>query len=159
MQNLSLPGNISCAVRPTSSWREMFCTGGTRHRDEGVRTHSSDDYLWLPLAAHRYVTATGDTDVLDERINFIEGRPLKPDEDAYYDLPTRSEEYGTLYEHCVRAIRNGLDFGQHGLPLMGSGDWNDAMNRVGYQGKGESIWLAFFPVPCAHEVLRDRPSV
>ena len=110
----------------------------------GVRTHSSDDYLWLPLAAHRYVTATGDTGVLDERINFIEGRPLKPDEDAYCDLPTRSEEYGTLYEHCVRAIRNGLDFGQHGLPLMGSGDWNDAMNRVGYQGKGESIWLAFF---------------
>jgi cellobiose phosphorylase len=110
----------------------------------GVRTHSSDDYLWLPLAAHRYVTATEDTDVLDERINFIEGRPLKPDEDAYYDLPTRSEESGTLYEHCVRAIRNGLEFGQHGLPLMGSGDWNDAMNRVGYQGKGESIWLAFF---------------
>jgi cyclic beta-1,2-glucan synthetase len=110
----------------------------------GVRTHSSDDYLWLPLAAHRYVTATEDTGVLDERINFIEGRPLKPDEDAYYDLPTRSEESGTLYEHCVRAIRNGLEFGQHGLPLMGSGDWNDAMNRVGYQGKGESIWLAFF---------------
>ena len=110
----------------------------------GVRTHSSDDYLWLPLAAHRYVTATGDTGVLDERINFIEGRPLKPDEDAYYDLPARSEKSGTLYEHCVRAIRNGLEFGQHGLPLMGSGDWNDAMNRVGYQGKGESIWLAFF---------------
>jgi cyclic beta-1,2-glucan synthetase len=110
----------------------------------GVRTHSSDDYLWLPLAAHRYVTATGDTGVLDERINFIEGRPLKPDENAYYDLPIRSEESGTLYEHCVRAIRNGLEFGQHGLPLMGSGDWNDAMNRVGYQGKGESIWLAFF---------------
>ncbi len=110
----------------------------------GVRTHSSDDSLWLPLAAHRYVTATGDASVLDERINFIEGRPLKPDEDAYYDLPTRSKESGTLYEHCVRAIRNGLEFGQHGLPLMGSGDWNDAMNRVGYQGKGESIWLAFF---------------
>lgn len=110
----------------------------------GVRTHISDDYLWLPLATHRYVTATGDAGVLDERINFIEGRPLEPDEDAYYDLPTRSKESGTLYEHCVRAIRNGLEFGQHGLPLMGSGDWNDAMNRVGYQGKGESIWLAFF---------------
>ncbi len=110
----------------------------------GVRTHSSDDFLWLPLAAHRYVTATGDTGVLDEHVNFIEGRPLKPGEDAYYDLPIRSEESGTLYEHCVRAIRNGLQFGPHGLPLMGSGDWNDAMNRVGYQGKGESIWLAFF---------------
>ena len=110
----------------------------------GVRTHTSDDYLWLPLAVHRYVTATGDIGVLDERINFIEGRLLKPDEEAYYDLPTRSEESGTLYEHCVRAIRNGLRFGQHGLPLMGSGDWNDSMNRVGYQGRGESIWLAFF---------------
>ncbi|MEI8003931.1 MAG: cyclic beta 1-2 glucan synthetase, partial [Methanothrix sp.] len=110
----------------------------------GARTHSSDDRLWLPLAVHRYVTATGDTGVLDERIKFIEGRLLKPDEEAYYDLPTRSEESGTLYEHCVRAIRKGLLFGQHGLPLMGAGDWNDGMNRVGYQGRGESIWLAFF---------------
>jgi cyclic beta-1,2-glucan synthetase len=110
----------------------------------GARTHSSDDYLWLPLAAHRYVTVTGDNGVLDERIKFIEGRLVKPDEEAYYDLPTRSEESGTLYEHCVRAIRKGLSFGRHGLPLMGSGDWNDSMNRVGYQGRGESVWLAFF---------------
>ena len=124
----------------------------------GVRTHSSDDRLWLPLAAHRYVTATGDTGVLDERINFIEGRPLKPEEEAYYDLPTRSEESGTLYEHCVRAIQSSLQFGQHGLPLMGSGDWNDSMNRVGYQGMRRKHLAGLLPVRCAHEVLRDCPD-
>jgi cellobiose phosphorylase len=82
--------------------------------------------------------------VLDERVDFISGRPLRPEEDAYYDLPTRSEESGTLYEHCVRAIQSSLRFGLHGLPFMGTGDWNDAMNRVGHQGSGESIWMAFF---------------
>jgi cellobiose phosphorylase len=110
----------------------------------GVRTRISDDYLWLPYAACRYVKAIGDTGVLDERVNFLEGRPVKPDEESYYDLPNRSEESATLYEHCVRAIRHGISFGQHGLPLMGCGDWNDGMNLVGEHGKGESVWLAFF---------------
>ena len=110
----------------------------------GVRTHFSDDYLWLPYAACEYVTATGDTGVLEERISFLEGRLVNPDEESYYDLPQRSEESGTLYEHCVRAIKYGLKFGEHGLPLMGCGDWNDGMNLVGHQGKGESVWLAFF---------------
>lgn len=112
----------------------------------GVRTHFSDDYLWLPLIACRYVTGTGDTGILDESVPFLEGRTVKPEEDAYYDLPARSEESGTLYEHCVRAIVNGLSFGAHGLPFIGCGDWNDGMNRVGEQGQGESVWLGFFLV-------------
>ncbi len=110
----------------------------------GVRTTISDDYLWLPFAVCRYVTVVGDTGVLDEKINFLEGRPLKPEEESYYDLPGRSDESGTLYEHCVRAIKHGLHFGGHGLPLMAGGDWNDGMNLVGELGKGESVWLGFF---------------
>jgi cellobiose phosphorylase len=115
----------------------------------GVRTRISDDYLWLPYAVCRYVAALGDTGVLGEKVQFIEGRVVKPDEDSYYDLPARSDESATLYEHCVRSIRNGLRFGAHGLPLMGSGDWNDGMNLVGDGGAGESVWLAFF----LHDVL------
>jgi len=110
----------------------------------GVRTHFSDDYLWLPFVTCRYVKCVADTGVLDEAIPFLEGRPLKPDEEAYYDLPNRSEEVATLYQHCVRAIERGLTFGEHGLPLMGCGDWNDGMNLVGIKGRGESVWLAFF---------------
>jgi len=110
----------------------------------GVRTHFSDDYLWLPLATCRYVSRTGDTGVLDERIPFLDGRPVKPNEEAYYDLPSRSDETATLYDHCVRSITNGLKFGPHGLPKIGCGDWNDGMNLVGEHGQGESVWLAFF---------------
>jgi cellobiose phosphorylase len=110
----------------------------------GVRTHFSDDYLWLPLVTCRYVKCVADTGVLDETIPFLEARALKPEEEAFYDQPNRSEEAATLYQHCVRAIEHGLSFGEHGLPLMGCGDWNDGMNLVGIKGRGESVWLAFF---------------
>jgi cellobiose phosphorylase len=110
----------------------------------GVRTHCSDDFLWLPLVMCRYVVATGDAAVLEETVDFLDGRAVNADEDSYYDLPGRSQESATLYEHGVRAVLKGLRFGEHGLPLIGSGDWNDGMNAVGEKGKGESVWLAFF---------------
>ena len=110
----------------------------------GVRTHCSDDLLWLPQAACRYVSHTDDLGVMNESIHFIEGRPVGAVDDSYYGLPVQSGTAATLYQHCVRAIEKALRFGSHGLPLMGSGDWNDGMNLVGMGGQGESVWLGFF---------------
>jgi cellobiose phosphorylase len=118
--------------------------------DRGVRTRCSDDFLWLPLVVARYVAVTGDAGVLDEEVGFIEGRLVNMDEEGYYDLPVRSAQRETLYGHCLRALARGAGRGVHGLPLIGSGDWNDGMNLVGEHGRGESVWLGFF----LHEVLR-----
>ncbi|HWU76682.1 MAG TPA: glucoamylase family protein [Rhodanobacter sp.] len=123
--------------------------------DRGVRTACSDDFLWLPLAASRYVLATRDLAVLDVEVGYIEGRPLHPGEESYYDLSQPSGLRESLYRHCQRAIEHSLPRGVHGLPLIGSGDWNDGMNRVGEAGRGESVWLGFF----ACEVLQRFAEV
>ena len=127
----------------------QFVEGDVQHwwhppQGRGVRTRISDDYLWLPLALARYVQSTGDTGVLDEQVPFLEGRAVNPHDESYFDLPTQARESASLYEHAKRAALHGLRFGSHGLPLMGSGDWNDGMNLVGHGGQGESVWLGFF---------------
>jgi len=133
---------LRCAAR-------QFAEGDVQHwwlpaSGRGVRTHCSDDFLWLPLVLCHYVSSTGDSGILDEPVIFLSGRALGPEEDSYFDLPGSSEESVSLYQHGVRAVLRGLRFGEHGLPLIGSGDWNDGMNSVGNHGKGESVWLAFF---------------
>ena len=110
----------------------------------GVRTRISDDTVWLVYCVLHYVKTTGDMAILDESVAFLEGRGLEPDEHDAFFQPTVSERTATLYEHCVLALKRNFATGAHGLPLIGTGDWNDGMNRVGEQGKGESVWLGWF---------------
>ncbi|HKQ59134.1 MAG TPA: glycosyl transferase, partial [Candidatus Eisenbacteria bacterium] len=110
----------------------------------GIRTRFADDLLWLPWAATTYLKATGDAGILDERVPFLTGRALEPGEDEAFLEPGTSDETADLYQHCCRAIERSLPVGRHGLPLFGTGDWNDGMNRAGREGRGESVWMGFF---------------
>ncbi len=127
----------------------QFLEGDVQHwwhpeSGRGVRTRFSDDLAWLPYVVDHYVRVTGDGSVLDETAPFLSMRQLDPHEHEVYDLPSVSEERATVYAHCVRALDKACTTGDHGLPLIGIGDWNDGMNRVGVGGKGESVWLAWF---------------
>ncbi len=112
--------------------------------DAGVRTRIADDLLWLPFVTAHYVTSTGDASILNDSVPFLRGQPLEPEEQERYGSYETAAESHTLYEHCRRALQRGTTCGAHGLPLIGTGDWNDGLNRVGVQGRGESVWLGWF---------------
>ncbi|MGL5084291.1 MAG: GH36-type glycosyl hydrolase domain-containing protein, partial [Clostridium sp.] len=118
--------------------------------NSGIRTRFSDDLLWLPYVVIEYLKCSGDYDILDENAPYLEDEPLKPGEDERYTIVNQSSIQGTIYEHCIKAIDKSLKFGEHNIPLMGSGDWNDGMSTVGNEGKGESVWLGWFLYKILH---------
>lgn len=124
----------------------MWNTGGMKKLGRGIRTRFSDDLLWMCYVVSEYIEYTGDYGILDEEIPYLKGNVLEDGIDERYDKYDESDIKENLYKHCIRAIEKSLEFGENGLPKIGSGDWNDGLNTVGNNKKGESVWLRIFLV-------------